>query len=246
MIKKIHTFIFVHDQKIILDYTNNKKFNELGDVTYVFVGTKDSSQIEKMNNVIICNKLKYNIEDYPKLTSFTGWYALWKNNLYQNYEYLNLFEYDINLSQNFLENLNSNLNCDVIGYIPYSVHATNFLKVPKWSTELINSVSKNYKINSSAFIDSLPKEKMCSVTSNHTFSLKSFEGYMKWMEPMIDDIKNSTLSGHQVERSISLFYLIKNLNYKLLPNTLTHFQLDSHKTQWLNVDKFNSNYNKLL
>jgi len=244
--KKIHTFIFAHDQKIILDYLNNKKFNSLGDVTYVFVGSKDSSQVEKNNNVIICNKLKYNIENYPKLTSFTGWYALWKNNLYQQYDYLNLFEYDVNLSDNFASSLHTNLDCDVIGYIPFSVHAMNFFKQPKWTKELIDSVSKNYNINSSDFINSLPKEKMCSVTSNHTFNIKSFEEYMKWIEPMIDDIKISELSGHQVERSISLFYLLKNLNYKLLPNILHHFQLDSHMTQGTNGNKFIQHYNKLL
>lgn len=244
--KKIHTFIFVHDQKIILDFIRVGKFNKLGDVTYVFVGKQDSSQIKNINNVIICNELKHNIEDYPKLTSFTGWYAIWKNNLYQQYDYLNLFEYDVNLSENFLPSLHANLNYDVIGYIPFSVHAINFFKQPKWTKELIDSVSKNYNINSSVFVDSLPKEKMCSVTSNHTFSKKSFDEYVKWMEPMIDDIKISELSGHQAERSISLFYLLKNLNYKLLPNILAHFQFDSHGTQGIGKDKFLSNYNKLL
>ena len=85
------------------------------------------------------------------------------------------------------------------------------------------------------------------MTSNHSFSKKTFEEYMDWMEPMIDDIKLSNLSGHQVERSISVFYLLKNLkNVKIIPNILHHFQFDSHKTQGISDDKLINNYSKLL
>jgi hypothetical protein len=69
---------------------------------------------------------------------------------------------------------------------------------------------------------------------------------MKWVDPLIDDIKHSGLSGHQVERSISLFYLINKLNHNLIGNILTHFQFDSHGTQNISQDKFKNEYNKLL
>ena len=35
-------------------------------------------------------------------------------------------------------------------------------------------------------------------------------------QKMIDDLKISFYSGHQVERSISLYYLLNNLNYTIL------------------------------
>ena len=123
------TFIFVHDQEIILDYLNVNKFNILDNLTYIFVGSGDTSKIENKSNVIICRNLPINIEEYPKLTSFTGWYAIWKNNLY-NSDFIDLFEYDINLSDSFNEVFNENVDSktDIIGYIPFNPHDGRFLK----------------------------------------------------------------------------------------------------------------------
>lgn len=244
--KNISTFIFVHDQSIVLDFIKHDKFKQLNNVKYVFVGDKDSSKIESNPNVIICNKLPFNMEQYPKLTSYTGWYAIWKNGLYKSSDYLNLFEYDVNLSVDFNKTVTENLSFDVIGYKPFNVHHHSFIKHKPWSEDLLKSIYKNYNIDSLSFINSLPSNKECSVTSNHTFSQKSFEEYMKWVDPLIEDIKHSGLSGHQVERSISLFYLINKLNYKVIDNVLTHFQFDSHRTQGISQDKFKNNYNKLL
>ena len=42
---KIGTFIFVHDQTIVVDYINHNKFKQLSDVKYVFVGNNDTSNI---------------------------------------------------------------------------------------------------------------------------------------------------------------------------------------------------------
>jgi hypothetical protein len=242
------TYVFVHDQQIILDYLRVGKFNQLNNVTYVFVGNGDISKIENLSNVIICKNQPINIEEYPKLTSFTGWYAIWKNKLYTE-DFINLFEYDINLSDNFNEIINdaTSSNTDIIGYIPFSPHNKNFLKHTPWSLELIDSINKNYNIDTMSEVGKLPNTTICSMTSNHTFSKKSFEQYMEWIEPMIDDIKVSNLSGHIMERSISVFYFLNKIeNVKILPNILEHFQFDSHKTQGISVQKLINNYQKLL
>jgi hypothetical protein len=135
------TFIFVHNQKIILDYIKINKFNSLDNLKFVFVGDGDISEIKGLSNTIICNDLPINIEKYPKLTSFTGWYAIWKNKLYSE-DFINLFEYDINLSFNFNEIINNNLNSDtnIIGYIPFNPHHHDFLNHLPWSSELIISI----------------------------------------------------------------------------------------------------------
>jgi len=226
------TFIFVHDQQIILDYLNVNKFNLLDNLTYIFVGSGDTSKIEDKSNVIICRNLPINIEEYPKLTSFTGWYAIWKNNLY-NSDFIDLFEYDINLSDSFNEVFNENVDSktDIIGYIPFNPNDYNFLKHSPWSFELLNSIKRIYNIDTLSEISKLPDTFKCSMTSNHTFSKKTFEKYMEWMEPMINDIKISQTSGHQAERSISVFYILNKIkNIKILPNILHHFQLNSHRT----------------
>lgn len=242
------TFIFVHDQNIILDYLNANKFNNLDNSTYMFLGSGDTSKIKGLSNIVISRDLPINIEEYPKLTSFSGWYSIWKNKLY-NQDFINLFEYDINLSNNFTEVIQSNLTpeTNIIGYIPFSPHDYAFLKHSTWSRELVRSIKDNYNIDVVSEIDKLSDNTICSMTSNHTFSKNLFERYMQWMEPMIDDIKISNVSGHQVERSISLFYLLHKLeNIKVIPDILYHFQFDSHKTQGIGEEKFINNYSKLL
>lgn len=241
------TFIFVHNQEIILDYIKVKKFTQLENVKYVFVGNGEISKIENLSNVIICKNLPNNIEQYPKLTSFTGWYSIWKNKLYDS-DFINLFEYDVNLSENFNSIINTiPLGTEIVGYIPFNPHDFNFIGHSPWSEELIKSIKFHYNINTFDEIKKLPTNTVCSMTSNHTFSKQSFEEYMVWIEPMIDDIKKTQLSGHQVERSISLFYLLnKKKNVKILPNILHHYQFDSHKTQGIGEQKFLNNYNKLL
>lgn len=242
------TFIFVHDQQIILDYLKVNKFNSLNNLIYIFLGGGDTSKIDNKSNVIICRNLPINIEEYPKLTSFTGWYAIWKNKLY-NSDFIDLFEYDINLSENFNEVFNENVdsNTNIIGYIPFNPHEYNFIKHSPWSFELLNSIKQIYNVDTLSEINKLDSLFKCSMTSNHTFSKKTFEDYMEWMEPMIDNIKISQMSGHQAERSISVFYILNKIkNIKILPNILYHFQFDSHKTQGIGEQKMINNYKKLL
>jgi hypothetical protein len=133
-----------------------------------------------------------------------------------------------------------------IGYIPFDVHHYNYIKHPQWSYELLESIKKYYGLDVSKIISSFPENTLCSMTSNHTISQEYFCEYMTWMEKMIDDLKISFYSGHQVERSISLYYLLNNLNYTIIPNILEHFQFDSHKTQGISQDKFKKEYSKLL
>lgn len=245
---EIQTFIFVHDQNIILDFKQKDKFKTLENLKYVFLGSRDTNKIKNMEDVIICRELEHNIEDYPNLTSFSGWYALWKNKLYKT-GHLNLFEYDVNLSTDFFKKLKSKVlkNINVVGYIPFIPFDYNYLGHKPWSEELVSSVEKNYKINPIEFLNTLDKNTMCSMTSNHTLKSEVFEGYMNWMSPMIDDIKVSYYSGHQMERSISLYYLLNKIEkVEILTDVLQHFQFDSHKTQGIDQNKFINQYKNLF
>lgn len=246
-ITNIETFIFIHNQDIILDFIKNEKFKNIENLKYVFLGKGDVDKVRNLDNIIICRELEHNIEEYPNLTSFSGWYALWKNNLCSG-EYLNLFEYDIKLSDNFIEKIESLDNkTNVIGYIPFNVHHVNFIKIDMWILPLIKAIKRIYNNDVYDFINSLSKDKLCSMTSNHTLKKEIFDDYMKWIEPMIDDIKNDGLSGHMCERSISLFYLLNNIeNVVIIDGILSHYQFNSHGNQSISQDYFKNNYIKLI
>jgi hypothetical protein len=245
---KFQTFIFVHDQKIILDFIKHNKFSHLSNLKYVFVGSGTTDKIETLENVVIAKNLDDNIEQYPKLTSYTGWYAIWKNNLIDS-DYIHLFEYDVNVSSQ-LENLITKKlsfhKTEIFGYITLNVHHFNYLGHSPWSQNLVESISKNYQTNIIDLVISLPSDTNCSMTSNHTFSKDGFEKYMTWVNPLIEDIKKSPLSGHEVERSISCFYILNNISNEIIPNVLEHFQFDSHETQGIGKNKILQNYDKLL
>lgn len=244
----IETFIFIHNQDIILDFIKNEKFKKINNLKYIFLGKGEIDKIKDLPNLIICRDLEYNIEQYPYLTSFSGWYALWKNKLYSK-KYLNLFEYDINLSYDFVEKISSfDDNTNIIGYVPLNINDTAYINVDIWSLLLLNSIKKNYNIDVKDYLkNNLPSNFYCSMTSNHTFKSDIFESYMNWIIPMLDDFKEDKYSGHMAERSISLFYILNKIdNVKLIDNLLKHFQFNSHGNQNISQDYFTQNYNILL
>ena len=102
---------------------------------------------------------------------------------------------------------------------------------PKYVDDLAESIRKNYNIDIISLLDSFQFNKLCSITSNHTFRKNTFNNYMNWMEPMIGDLKDSIFCGHQVERSISFFYFCHNIKNIILKDILHHYRLNSHKTQ---------------
>lgn len=226
---KIQSFIFIHDENILKDMISRNRFQELPNMKYVFLGPNPINKF--VDNIIIARDLIYNIEQYPKLTTFTGWYCLWKNNLIdQDTIYIHLFEFDVIINQNLLNN-NDFEDKDVIGYVKWHPKHMDgiYLKCKKHSEELYQSILKHYHIDIRQKYSN--KDDIISMTSNHTFKKHVFQKYMGWMMPILEDIKNLQMGGHQFERSISVFYLIHNLSYKIRPNCLHHFQLDTHNTQ---------------
>jgi hypothetical protein len=247
---KVQTFIFVHDQQIIIDFEKIQKFSMFKDFKYVFLGSRPIDQIEHMENVIIARNYEPNIEEHnSRLISFTGTWLLWKHKLYDA-DYLNLFEYDINVVPDFCEQLESNLikeKPSIVGYIPLPVSSWYYINEQKLSKLLIDSIAKHYGIDVKAMVQSMSPQQYCTVTSNHTYSAKALNDFMTWMEPMIDDIKLDKYAGHMTERAVSFFYFIKRMtDIQYIPGVLHHFQMDTHNTQDVPATKFADNYQNLL
>ena len=72
----------------------------------IFVGDKEVNEsIRKNPNIIIAREQPHNIEHEKKLLTFTAWYVIIKNDLYKEYEYICVLEYDVNIDNNFLKNV---------------------------------------------------------------------------------------------------------------------------------------------
>ena len=245
----IQTYIFVHDQEIVLDFIRKNKFDDFVNFKWVFLGDRPYDKIEYLDNLIISRNLEYNIEQYPKFTSFTGWYSLYKNGLL-NDDYVNFFEYDINYIPQFID-INKEIikkDFDFIGYFPMSVSDIVYVKQEQYSIELINSVREKTGFDISKMIKEFEinsTKTMWSSSSNSTWKVSELKNYIDWFTNYIDDVKESNFCGHIHERSLSFYYFMRNLKVYLVRDLMTHVQLNSHGTSPLPPERAKELY-KLL
>lgn len=244
MNKKIETFIFVHDQDIIVNYEQNNKFNGFENYKYVFLGNGKVDKLKNINNLIIARDLKYNLEKYPKMCAYSGWYVLYMNELITS-DYVNLFEYDVTICDNFIEKLSNEINneINIYSYVPVSTRM-EFINNQNWVSDLF----KYFKLKKNINLYDLVYNKIINnnieiwaSTSNVTFNTDFFYEYMNDVCDIFDWMKQWNSVGHGLERLLS-FYLIMNdiTNIKYLNNLIKHYQLDSHKTQLHDVNFENS------
>lgn len=246
MSNNVQTFIFIHDQKIILDFIEKKRFSEFEDLTWVFLGDGEIDNIKHLSNLIHCRTLSENIENYKNLTSFTGWYALYKNNLI-NSTYVNLLEYDINYVEEFID-INKEIikkDFDFIGYVTTPISDPNYIKFTKFSDKLVKSIYEKTNIDILKIINDMNPNSVWSSSSNSTWKTSTLINYMEWFNQFLDDIVESEYCGHMHERSISFYYIINKLSIFLTNNLIKHFQLNSHNTSGFFQDRHKLYYNNL-
>jgi len=204
------TFIFVHDQQIVLDYIAANKFSDLPDVKYVFLGMRPTEQIEHLPNVIIARNLPDNIEHYPNLVAWTGWYALVRNGLIKT-DLVNLFEYDVNVVGEWVQ---PNQSCGYFWH-PYADETW-------WNYNGIQY--ELHKVVRGVYPEILP------MTSNYTLTtLEAFE-FMNYisMHVMNNTFKpTAPMAGHVIERICSAYFQGRIGKQ----DCLTHLYADSHGTQ---------------
>jgi hypothetical protein len=244
-LKQIDTYVFVHDQSIIIDYEKNNKFSGLSNYKYVFLGSADTSLLKKYDNIIIARDLEYNLEDYPKFTAFSGWYALLKNNLLNKNNDIMLLEYDVHLIENFEKNVLSSFKerPKMIGFVPFEMTNYHFINNPNWVSTVSSAIKKTYNVDVldkiKNYIDNSVKNKKnpkWMSTNNIMFEYETFIKYMKWFEPLIEDVKNDINCGHAQERCLTFYAMLNNVKFDFIEGVLKHEQLDSHKTQGHSVN----------
>jgi len=244
-LNEIETFVFIHDQDLLLELIHTNKFSQFKNLTWVFLGMKNTEKIKNLSNLIIVNQLENNIEEYPKFTSFTGWYALCKNDLIKS-EFVNLFEYDVIVNRNISMKEFDFSETQFIGYFPMSVSDPVFIDMEKYSSPLINSIKNKTNIDVINIINSLPKNYSWSSSSNSTWNVDVLKNYITWFESYIDDIKDDKYCGHMFERSISFYHFINEIKYHLTIGFMEHLQINSHGTSPLSNLRSQQMLKKLL
>jgi hypothetical protein len=244
-IDNLTTYVICHDQEIIKANILSKKYDNLGQLFFLYVGNGEFQDLESYPNVMIVRNMKNNIEQYPKFTAFTAWYALWKNGLCKT-KYINLLEYDTNPDSQFSFLLKNVLKQKpkIVHYFPFSMRNYHFIDNSNWTSTLFKSIKLFYKFDIEPVLRFHINEHIIrkiepvwGTTNNICFEYSTFDKYMKWVSPLIGYLKDDINCGHAQERAITFWRIINNVPVFYFNGHIEHVQADSHKTQGHEVTK---------
>ena len=224
---KINYFIVCHDQNLILEFIKNKKFKSLPNCTFLFVGNSDCELIADCANVIICNNLDNNIEDKPLLCSFTGWYAVSKNNLF-NSNYVCLLEHDIEIVDSFHENNIKRIEreeADIYGYLEQPLDDA-FSRSTPWLEIYTNS---KFEINVEDFLKTFAEnETSWMPTTNFLLKRKVLCEFVDWFYKHSEKFSKDKLGSYMHERMMFIYCVLYAMKKQMISNVLLHHQKCSH------------------
>lgn len=226
-----HTYyIFVHDTAIIELLEERKEFKNLKNYYYVLLTNKDFNVTR--DNVIVSKSYDLNIEEFKHYLQFTGWYCLGANKI-PTTDYITLLEYDVRVKDDTHERIiqeieTTKLDCYGYSHLPKT---NSFLNSDVFSNGLIDYLySRNL---SPSDIINQPDNTEWIVTSNITIKTKVFFELVRseLFISLLNYLNNTKMSGHFLERFITVYLTLKHYNYGFIVDQITHYAVDSHNTQ---------------
>jgi hypothetical protein len=223
----IDYFIIAHNELLVPNLQNT----DIVDYQILLVGNKIQHLTGK--NTIICKNLPSNIEQYPSLCSYTGWYSIVKNQLYSQ-STVSLLEYDIELASNF-NSVNINIAQQqkkdyIISYSNTLVNHYVFYKSTPW---LEISLKKIHNINLDQFVLSNKDQyPFWPTTTNTTVTVEVLRAFVDWFNPMTEIFCHDPLGAYVHERAFFIFCVLNKVEI-IYPSVklLSHKQLRSHQQQ---------------
>jgi len=212
---------------VFVCHNNNSIRNIIHYNHYIlFVGDQEiNEEYITYSKLIIARNLENNIEHEKKLLTFTAWYAISKNNLFNDYEYICVLEYDTYFMDHFENNLihHCNLKSDfVISFF----ESTN--------KDLVNvDVDKNIlqqflllKDEDENIVDEI---ELWGCSSNQCIHKIVLDNFVDWYYQDYLFIKENDIVNlsYYHERLFMVYLKSKNINYIKIDG-LCHFQSRSH------------------
>lgn len=200
-------FVVFHNQES-LDYfrANNPGF----ECEFILVG-QNPPEIKGLDKYHIAANLPRNLEHLPSLLTFTAWYAISKNQLYDKY-FVGIYEYDVKFTGKIPED---ELWEDCIsGFIKRNLPDKLFLDVCPGIKNILGINSFN--------------QPFWNATSNFIMSYKFLTQFVNWYICLVPEILKYHNHSHFHERMINIFAYEYGYFNKNLP-ILEHAQLNSHK-----------------
>jgi hypothetical protein len=187
----------------------------------LFVGNESITDDLLLNpNIIVARDLPINIEKEKDLLTFTAWYAITKNNLFIDYEYICILEYDVILENNFQEELIEKCKMKNYDLISFQYIACAF----------------NFDVNQNIFKYFLSKKNECFkdfdewfCTTNHCIKRNILYDFVDWYYPDCLEIKKLDPIKFSWYHERLFFSFIDANSYNIYYlNLLKHSSSNSH------------------
>jgi len=196
----------------------------------IFVGSQPLTRSD--SRIIVARDQPDNIEHNPKLLTFTAWYLIIKNNLFTEYSYLCIFEYDIMIQPEFDSSLLSllqqheNSNTIIVGLIK-----VNHCFLCDVNQDVLHQLFPNVVLSPGI---------QWYATTNFCLSRTILAQFVDWYLPIIPQLMRLDLKhlSWYHERLVSIFIWEKHYTFLYLPNMVQHFFQNSHAI--LNREGYNS------
>lgn len=212
---------------VFICHDNNSVARVIDKNHYImFVGDNEiDEKYSSYSKLIIARNLENNIEYEKKLLTFTAWYAISKNNLFIEYEYICILEYDVDLVDNFENIITDECNkttCNVVSFINHYVDGMyNDIDCDVLRSYLtfqdINPYFEDYIIYwGSSSNQCVRRSILCDFVD---FYYNSYS--------IIKSDHYSNLSWYH-ERVFMIYLKHKNIEYTSIENILGHSQSNSH------------------
>jgi hypothetical protein len=234
----INYFLITHDLNLI----NNFHIQYTPEIQTLLVGNNHTINSKQH---IVCKYLSDNIEHFPKLCSYTAWYAVSKNKLY-NSSTVSLLEHDIIVNDNFHKyNLNTKQHNTIIGYTKTITDHYVFYKSTPW---LEISLKKTYGIDLYNFINTYKNyHPYWPTTTNITMPSHILDQFIEWFHPMTIHFRIDNLGPYVHERAFFIFCVLNKIDIVHAPDGfLYHKQLQSHGMNDFYGQFLNSHKTKIL
>lgn len=206
--------------------TVEEALKKIPNARIIFVGDKEVNEdIRKNPNIIIAREQPDNIEHEKKLLTFTAWYVIMKNDLYKEYEYICVLEYDVNIDNNFVKNVTNKTEEKIDDVITFLQASSCF------NMDIDINVFKTFIQNKKIDYDSLHTKynTVWYPTTNQCMKRKILNDFVDWYYPDYLQIKEQHLQqlSWYHERVFSVYIRVNNLKVIVLRG-LQHFGKNSH------------------
>jgi hypothetical protein len=225
----IETFVIIHDQHLLLKYQQQGRFSSLRRLTYLFVGPRATDLLDDREDVIVARRLPDNIEQFPSLLSYTGWYSIARNKLAAT-RYVAVLEHDVTVSARFEDETLTALRGghSIAGYLALGLTHPLYLQVTPW---LARSLELAYGVDVRDMIrDHLRRggTDQWTTSTNHAMRVDDLAGFVDWFLPVTEVFRHDPMGADVHERAIPVFCLLNRIEDRYLPGVLEHEQVASH------------------